>query len=342
MKRSNDNDQNFWISYADLMAGLLFVFILLIGAIVVKYVYTQSNLNSKKHQLEQKKKVVNAVTDKLITTEDALKAMRALLVQEQERNVNANEIIRLREEELISLKDKLLENKESLKGERDTVKSLNVELNQSKETIRITKDELAKINQKLLESASAHQKLIEDLNITKARINNLTGIRIKAIKVLKRKLGNAIKVDSKSGSIRLPSAVLFDVDAYRLKNSAKKDLRSTLIKYINALLKDEEIRNYIDGIVIEGYTDSSGSYLYNLGLSQKRAFSVLEFLHKQKGVSSKLLKKYVSASGKAYSNVIMKDGKEDKEASRRIEVKFNISNKKAIKEIDTFLKSNHK
>ena len=31
------------------------------------------------------------------------------------------------------------------------------------------------------------------------------------------------------------------------------------------------------------------------------------------------------------------DGTQDKEASRRIEIKFNLSNKKAIEEIETFL-----
>ena len=40
-KKNQNNDENFWISYADLMAGLLFVFILVIGAIVIKYVYAQ-------------------------------------------------------------------------------------------------------------------------------------------------------------------------------------------------------------------------------------------------------------------------------------------------------------
>ena len=34
-KKNQNNEENFWISYADLMAGLLFVFILVIGAIVI-------------------------------------------------------------------------------------------------------------------------------------------------------------------------------------------------------------------------------------------------------------------------------------------------------------------
>ncbi|NLN13378.1 MAG: chemotaxis protein, partial [Arcobacter skirrowii] len=35
-KNSSEKEDNFWVSYADLMAGLLFVFILLIALIVVK------------------------------------------------------------------------------------------------------------------------------------------------------------------------------------------------------------------------------------------------------------------------------------------------------------------
>ena len=44
-------ESNFWISYADLMAGLLFVFILLIGAIVSKSIILKADLHSKEERL---------------------------------------------------------------------------------------------------------------------------------------------------------------------------------------------------------------------------------------------------------------------------------------------------
>jgi len=60
--QNKNNNTNFWISYADLMAGLLFVFILLIGAIIVKYSLLQSesklleeNLHKEKLALEKNK-----------------------------------------------------------------------------------------------------------------------------------------------------------------------------------------------------------------------------------------------------------------------------------------------
>lgn len=349
MKPSQDNNQNFWISYADLMAGLLFVFILLIGAIVIKYVFMQTNLISQaksleiqKKELQKKQKTVSAVSNKLITTQDALRAIKILLAEEKETSYKTNVLLEQSNKNVSNLKLLVSQKDEELQKEQNLSKMLNSQLIENMNLVEITKKELAQITQKLLESASSHQKLVEDLNITKARIKNLTGIRIKAVQALKKKLGKAIEVDPNNGAIRLPSGVLFDVDSYNIKNEAKNTLRTTLIKYINTLLEDKNLRQYIDNIVIEGYTDSDGSYMYNLELSQKRALAVLDFLYSQKGVNKKLLRKYVSASGRSYSNLIRKNGKEDKEASRRIEVKFSISNKKAIQEIEDFLKSEHK
>lgn len=52
MKDLKDNHDNFWISYADLMAGLLFVFILVIGAIIVKHNYMTSEFMEQKKSID--------------------------------------------------------------------------------------------------------------------------------------------------------------------------------------------------------------------------------------------------------------------------------------------------
>ena len=92
-------DSNFWIAYADLMAGLLFVFILLIGAIVVKYVLTQSdlreikdNLNKQEARLEESKEELKnkeAIVFKL--SSDLNNASSALnLANSQKAELEAN------------------------------------------------------------------------------------------------------------------------------------------------------------------------------------------------------------------------------------------------------------
>ncbi len=379
-RQSKSSDQNFWVSYADLMAGLLFVFILLIGAIIIKYTYVQTDLMAIKTDLEEQKRVlaiseqdlaqkkrdVASVTDKLIlaqqqnldlttmqaqlqdeltklkadanATEQSLLAARALLAEKGKALDDNNAKLELTAKEVESLKKLLLDTE----GERDETKGellmSQKELSDASNTLKLKQGELALMSQKLLESTSAHQQLIEDLNITKARIKNLTGIRIKVVQELKQKLGRKINIDPNSGAIRLPSAVLFDVGSYEIKPEAKKQLQETLKPYLNALLSDASIRDNIDHIIIEGHTDSDGTYMHNLDLSQKRAYSVMAFIYSWDENQNPLLQKYLSAIGRSYSDPILKNGVEDKDASRRIEIKFTLSNKKAIEEIETFLK----
>ncbi len=362
MKPSNNENQNFWISYADLMAGLLFIFILLIGAIVIKYVLLQNNLHDKDAILNKEQQELKKTKDELITTQDTLKAIKILLsdteeenkkatlliaqkneiIQEDKKNLNQqNEVIKAKDDEIKNIKQTLLKNEENLSREHNLLQNLKQKLDESVKLTQLTKAELSKITQKLVESTLAHQKLVEDLNITKARIKNLTGIRIKVIKTLKKKMGKYIQIDANSGAIRLSSSLLFDKNSDELKPNSKRELKNTLVKYINTLLKDKNLKPYIKNIIIEGHTDTDGNYMYNLKLSQKRAFSVLEYLYSQSEIDKKLLRKFVSANGRSYSDIITKNGKEDKDASRRIEVKFNISNKKAVQEIEDFLNGNY-
>lgn len=349
--RSRSSDQNFWVSYADLMAGLLFVFILLIGAIVVKYVYVQTDLKGIKNDLEQQTKVLRLNQQELLAkkrdflrlsanmneTNTSLQIAQELLTQKESSLDEATAKLQLTDREIENLKKLLLDSelaRDEVKGE---LVASQMELGTTTNTLKLKEGELELLSAKLLESSAAHQQLVEDLNLTKTRIKNLTGIRIKVVQELKDKLGKKINIDPNSGAIRLPSSVLFAVDSYELKPEAKKQLKETLQPYLDVLLNDETIRDNIDHIVIEGHTDSDGSYMHNLDLSQKRAYSVMAFIYSLDEKRTALLQKYLSANGRAYSDLILKNGVEDKEASRRIEIKFNLSNKKAIEEIETFL-----
>lgn len=349
--RSRSSDQNFWVSYADLMAGLLFVFILLIGAIVVKYVYVQTDLKGIKNDLEQQTKVLRLNQQELLAkkrdflrlsanmneTNASLQIAQELLTQKESSLDEATAKLQLSDREIENLKKLLLDTelaRDEVKGE---LVASQMELGTTTNTLKLKEGELELLSAKLLESSAAHQQLVEDLNLTKTRIKNLTGIRIKVVQELKDKLGKKINIDPNSGAIRLPASVLFAVDSFELKPEAKKQLKETLQPYLDVLLNDETIRENIDHIVIEGHTDSDGSYMHNLDLSQKRAYSVMAFIYSLDEKRTALLQKYLSANGRAYSDLVLKNGVEDKEASRRIEIKFNLSNKKAIEEIETFL-----
>ena len=335
--KEQKNDENFWISYADLMAGLLFVFILVIGAIVIKYLYTQNTL-------EQEKAALNQSQEELINKNEVLSKLNDLLKKiedEKSQLVNqlskSDEALALNNQELQKLKDLLLNYELKEKEQVETTNKLTSELEVSKNSITLKDQELTVLLNRLLEQEKAHQKTVEEFDITKAKIKSLTGIKINVITKLKEKLGKSINIDEKSGAIKFSSNILFDQGAYKLKDESKKELNQVLKKYLTTLLDDKEIRKYIHGITIEGHTNSDGSYLSNLELSQQRALEVMQFLYESNTINKDLLNKYVSSSGKSSSDLIFKDGVEDKDASRRIEIKFIIKNEEAVKELQNYL-----
>jgi len=247
MEELEDSQDNFWISYADLMAGLLFVFILVIGAIIVKHNYMTAEFTKQKKSIE-------------------------------------------------------------------------------------------KLEEKAKKKEAAADKLKKELSNTKETIAKLTSVKTNIIEKLKLKLGDKIEVDSKSGALRISGNILFKQGEYELIEKSKIALTNILSEYIKVLMDDKEIRNNLDQIIIEGHTNSDGGYLYNLELSQKRALSVMKFLLELNPKVKKDLKKYVTANGRSETDLIMNKGKEDKFASRRIEIKFRLKNDEAINAISEALK----
>ncbi|HIP45740.1 MAG TPA: hypothetical protein EYG93_10550 [Sulfurospirillum arcachonense] len=371
--KNKEESGNFWISYADLMAGLLFVFILLVGAIVIKYVFIQTDLQAIRTDLQKEKEALGLSEDALSEKKKRLELIKSKLQNAQQENLNLAfklnsakkqldslgkelknsqlakeelnsyiatkiEEIALNKEEIQKLKDLLFEYDLREKELTKVNENLAIELDKNTHTLTLKDEELAQLENVLLVKSKEHQALVEELDITKVKIKSLTGIRIKVISKLKEKLGKNIDIDKDSGAIRFSSNILFKQNSFTLKQSAKKELSSVLQKYINTLLLDDEIKQYIDQITIEGYTNSDGTYLYNLQLSQKRALEVMKFLYVKYPKNEHLFRQYVSASGRSYANAILnKDGTENKDASRRIEIKFRIKNEKAIAELEKFL-----
>ena len=387
---NKNNNTNFWISYADLMAGLLFVFILLIGAIIVKYTLLQSEstqleqslkkekiaLEKNRNELLLKEKKLKNIINELSKSEENVKKLQeeatsmneklksSILENEQlkltikEFTLSKNEIEKkledLNKEKKTLLKKLdsitvLLENKEeqyeklsqNSKKELELLVQKNLEkeklLEILKEKNQDLDDEMKVMAIKLQNSQKEHSLLSNELESTKTKIKNLTGMKIKVITLLKENLGKNINID-KNGNLRLSSNILSDQGKSELKPSSKAILKNAVYDYFQTILNNKEINRYIDTIVIEGHTNSVGGFLYNLDLSQKRAYSVMDFLLSLNFKNKEKLRKLVVSSGRSYLDPIYdKNGKEDQEASRRIEIKLNIKNEDAIKEIRDIL-----
>ncbi len=361
-----NEETNFWLSYADLMAGLLFVFILLIGAIVVKSTVLKSNLNSKENSLE------NSLSMLLLRDKEVQKLKRLLAQRSQELNSTKDALLisknafKLKTEELVNLNNILLsqnmkiddfnnkiiimqnlldesnatlaEKNNKLQNYKNKVLILSNNLTAKEDTLKLKDEKLLTLLRTIEAKETKYDALIAKLQAQKAKIKSLTGIKIKVIAELKQSLGKNVEIDTKSGSMRLSSNILFDKGSAELKESSKKELKKVFINYIGALTSNRNIKDHIERIVIEGHTDSDGGYLLNLNLSQKRAYAVMNYLLTLDFTKKNKIKPLLVASGRSYLDAIYdKDGKEDKEASRRIEIKFRLKNDDAMNQIEKIL-----
>lgn len=404
MFRNDVNEEsNFWLSYADLMAGLLFVFILLIGAIVSKSIIMKSDLHKKEDHLSavsqslvEKEKRLEEVRDTLaksqaligekdsyLSQNKDLLALKDSQLSEDERKLKMKDahiaqnerILKLRMDEIDKLnkmlldtrnkevtlskkivivqtvldesKDDLKKTKEELEKEKKTLSDyegkvlvLSNQLTDAKDAVKIKDEKLLAVLNTMDEKKTKYDDLMANLQSQKAKIKSLTGIKLKVVAALKNALGDKIDIDKKTGSLKLASNILFQVGQATLKDEAKVELKKAFEQYIGTLVTDEEIRPHLDKIIIEGHTDSDGSYIYNLNLSQKRALAVMEYLLTLDFTKKHNIRPLMTASGRAYLDAISKDGVEDKEASRRIEIKFRLRNEAAMHEIEKVLDAN--
>ena len=365
-KEESEHSSNFWISYADLMAGLLFVFILLIGAIIVKSTILKNFLEesqksvqtkddtifvrdyeiNKLHQLlEERDKTLKSTKKELALSKETLtlksseieKLNQLLLLKNAQISDFSNKIVILENIEAENNRTKI-EQDIALDKYRNQVMILSNSLSEKKEKLEMNDKKLLKLLQAVDSRQTKYDKLLIKLQEQKAKIKSLTGIKLKVIAELKSALGEKINIDKKSGSLRLASNILFDKGSSELKEGAKKELKKNFIKYADTLISNKNISKYLDKIVIEGHTDSDGGYLYNLKLSQKRAFAVMNYLLTLDYIKKNGIEKSLVASGRSYLDAIKDSNNiEDKDASRRIEIKFRLKNQDAMYEIERIL-----
>jgi outer membrane protein OmpA-like peptidoglycan-associated protein len=107
--------------------------------------------------------------------------------------------------------------------------------------------------------------------------------------------------------VRLTSDILFDYNSSELRGESRTTLNSLA----------DNFQKYPDEIIdVEGHTDSTGSPEYNLGLSERRAFSVKDYLTKQGVPGTRVNAVGFGESHPKASN----DTPEGRQLNRRVEI----------------------
>lgn len=139
--------------------------------------------------------------------------------------------------------------------------------------------------------------------------------------------GIPIEIDKKSGEVTFGETALFDTDSDQLKPEAKEILKVFVPKYAETIYKD--YGDYISKIIVEGHTDDVGTYIYNLDLSQRRAFSVVNFIVGEEIGDYKYKDKLtgdIIAVGRSKAEPIKNnDDSVNRDKSRRVEIKYEVN-----------------
>ena len=235
-----------------------------------------------------------------------------------------------------TIEDLELSKAELEKSNEELASSLE-ELQQAYEQAALTQEEL---NNAYLEIENARQ----ELTTTKQELQDIVGIRTDIIGALQSAFSNStMKVDAQTGSITFSSDVLFRYNSSSLTADSRETLKNIIPMYLDVLLQDQ-FRDYIAEIIIEGHTDTDGGYQSNMELSYERANAVADFcLNKRNGLSEteiEQLQKLLTVNGKSWSNPVYQTDifgnptdEVDMPASRRVEIKFRLKEDEMIEKI---------
>lgn len=298
-KPTEFHETSYWQSYSDMMAGVLLMFILIICGTLLILMQVKNSYDESEIALQEREEQLEQAIIENLDYLDLTEAQNMLLDAQ---------------------KAQLDDQQAALEDAQARLLLQQGELDDKEKQIKQQKTALATQQRQLEEIIGVKKDLIADLS--DAFSNSSL----------------SISIDEQTGSINLDSSVLFDFGSDVLSAEGKETLYDFLPAYFDVVLSEEYI-DYVSEIIIEGHTDTSGTYEFNLELSQARAESVAAYClgDGQNLFSGDMLAKVrslVSVGGRSWSSPIYnEDGTENAAASRRVEIKFRLSDEEMISEL---------
>ncbi len=330
-----------WISYSDMMAALLLMFIMVLVYSIFQY-YVM--LETKTSEITEKEALLSA---QQITLDE-----QQTLMDSQRTQLDAQAIsISQKESELESAQTTLSQQQSILDAQALEISQQNTllatakaDLSEKENALIIAQQDLSTREQQLTAANTRLETQQNQMAAQQQKIDDLIGVRTDIIRDLSSVFAAQnlrASVDSKTGDIVLESAVFFETGKSNIKSEGQELLARFLPAYLSVLLRDE-YKDFLGEITIEGHTDTAGDYVMNLELSQDRALSVAKYCLSMPGLNEsqrEYLRELLTAKGKSYSSPILNsDGTINMEQSRRVEFKFRLKDSEMIVELNNILK----
>ena len=326
-----------WISYSDIMAALLLVFVLMLCVSLYRYFQAETQ---KEKQLAALQLNIDAQTEELKKQQIILLGQQKQL-DEQTMQLAAQQVTMDNQAAtIVIIQGELSEKQAELAGKQNELDQAYIILGQQQNALAASQADLDKAladleNQKLAFALQTQQ------------LGSMVGVKAEIIQEVSSALyyrGVDADVDPATGDIIINSSDLrFETNKAELTADSMQFLQRFIPVYLEVLMRPE-YADYIGSIVIEGHTDRTGSYERNMELSQERALEVLLYIrsmyaHDQATLAR--LDKLLVATGKGSSDPIKNvyNGIEfiDDNASRRVEFKFSLRDAEMIEEINKLL-----
>ncbi len=315
-----------WISYSDMMASLLLIFIL---AVVLSIYNYNRLLDIERQQLGEQQAALEAAQITLAAQEEELETTRVQLVG--------------KEEALTAIQIQLDTKEQNLNAAMVQLSEQEAQNRQLLVAIQLQKENLAEQEDRIAAMQLLLSQQEQELSSYQVQLTDLLGVRTRIVEDLRNALSRAsiaATVDPNTGDIVLDSTLMYETNSAVIREEGLRQLDRLIPIYLGVLLS-EEYRDYIAEIIVEGHTDSTGRYERNLELSQERALNVAKYCINLSGLTAQqktLLKKIITAQGRADSNLIYDaSGNEDQDRSRRVEIKFRLKDNEMIQRMSEIL-----
>ena len=364
MVRSQEGEQGFWPSYADMMAAvaLILFFVMLLS-------YIQNLITGNK--LENTKAALADTEERLAATETKLEEIRLELQTTEAELQSTRTELQTTKTDLASTRSQLNEKREEVRAAEEQLRQKQTELDNKQAELSQTQTELSQTQTALSQTQTALDSKQAELSQTQAaldskqtelgqkqaeldsqnaqlsaqsatitaqeaqiedmrrQMNALAVLRLSIVEQIRDSMvatiGDSSKVSiGESGNIILTEGILFDSGKFDIKPEAEPAL-DLLIDVFYRFLSDENNRSYVESIVISGHTDSDGSDASNRELSTNRANAVLGYLLTGKGGKLNVYADYFCAAGYGETRPIASNyTPEGKAANRRIEISITL------------------